>query len=482
MTEENFYDLKKKMKDALTAFVKFYEIHIKKHHKPIHEVMADFMQVLRNALTSSFHYSLFEYQNQDPLSRKLNDFKEKALLDKFCVDLQEAFRILLMTGFIKNNPNLFVLTNKFKIKNWESNKIHKYFIKPLYESWVLLRKELNKLYVFGENHWVIPLGENIEMVKLTNVMIENELVAERMIGSDLKRDQLNFLHNTVLYIFNTTMRDRLLGESADHEILVEYVIPWLTVLRYLDHIVKITKAKRADALKQGRIQEYLNVYRTGPPTTASNGVIMIQEEEKDEFRETFRTDVANGRDVKTPFITATPDEDNIEDLEKFGRYWVWSDYFPEELKDEILKGAEMLRKINIAVRQDLADDYVNTPLKKQSNPHHKSLAEDIAERNKRKHDITAPADKMRPPHIWNHLDIIETHHDHRANAAPYDKKLYADGRVREMHKQIDHLATELKTYKKERWQEMVQRTINFFRDHADEVHTEIVDVKLPQTY
>ncbi len=57
-----------------------------------------------------------------------------------------------MTEFIKDNPNLFILTNKFKINDWEGNRIQKYFIQPLFEDWVNLRKEMNRLYVFGESN------------------------------------------------------------------------------------------------------------------------------------------------------------------------------------------------------------------------------------------------------------------------------------------------------------------------------------------
>jgi len=479
LKEENFYDLKKKMKEACTNFGKFYEIHIKKHHKNIHEVLADFLQVLRNALTSNFHFSLFEYQNQDPQVRKLNDFKEKALLEKFCTDLQECFRILLMTQFIKDNPNLFILTNKFQIKNWEQNRIQKYFIQPLYETWVELRKEMNRLYVFGENHWVVPLGENIEMTKLINQLIEYELVAERMLGSPLKRDQLNFIFNTILYIFNTPVKDKLLGEAPDNEIVIEHVIPKLTVLRYLDHIVRITKAKKADVFKQERMQEYLALYRNrqnGIPDAGKNQP--VQEEFKIEDGQKPENDDLNVRDVKSPFINAIEDEDTEEDLEAFGRYWIWSDFFPENLREEILKGAEMLRNINVAVRQDLADDYVSTALKVQPNMQ-KGRAE-IIKRKKEKTEPLTEKDKIRPPYLWNHTDIIDTKHEFRANARPYD--VYLGQRVKEMNNQIEYLAHELRSFCGERWQELVQRVIGFFKEHREEVHTEIEDVKLTQTF
>lgn len=79
------------------------------------------------------------------------------------------------------------------------------------------------------------------MIKLINQLIEQELIAERMLGSELKRDQLNFLFNTVLYIFKTPVKDKLLGEGPEREIVTEHVIPKLTVLRYLDHIVRVSK-------------------------------------------------------------------------------------------------------------------------------------------------------------------------------------------------------------------------------------------------
>jgi hypothetical protein len=385
--------------------------------------------------------------------------------------MQESFRILLMTGFIKDNPNLFVLTNKFKISGWEENKIQKYFIKPLYENWVTLRKEMGRLYVFGENHWVVPLGDNIDLVKLTNEFIERELIAERMLGSDLKRDQLNFLFNTILYVFNSPAKEKLLSDG--NEIVTENIIPKLTILRYLDHIVRITKAKRADVLKQDRMQEYLQLYRAGKTET-----IAIHDHENFEESKEHNSLYFGKRDVKNPFITAEDDEDSPEDIEKFGRYWVWTDYFPESMKPEILKAAEMLRNINVAVRQDLADDYLTKPLKP-----HPNMQKGHAEKLKKKKEKLEPAtatDKIRPPFVWNHTDIIETKHEYRANVHPED--VYIDSRVKEMNNQIESLAYELREYQKSRWQEMIQRVISFFRDHRDEVHQEILAVKLPQTF
>jgi len=51
-----------------------------------------------------------------------------------------------------------------------------------------------------------------------------------------------------------------------------------------------------------------------------------------------------------------------------------------------------------------------------------------------------------------------------------------------MNNQIEFLAHELRSYCQERWHELVVRVIGFFKDHREEIHNEIENVKLPQTF
>lgn len=51
-----------------------------------------------------------------------------------------------------------------------------------------------------------------------------------------------------------------------------------------------------------------------------------------------------------------------------------------------------------------------------------------------------------------------------------------------MNNQIEFLAHELRSGFSDRWQELVKRVIGFFKEHRDEVHQPIEDVKLPQTF
>lgn len=152
------------------------------------------------------------------------------------MDLQKVWAVLLDTKYITDNPDLFILTAKFKIENWRKNKIQSFFLEPLYQTWNKLRKEMIRLYAFGEDHWVLGYGENKEMLEHTKNLINLELIAERMLGNQLKRDQLNFMFNTILYVFNSPGKEKLLKDDKG---ILEYTIPNLLILRYLDHIVKV---------------------------------------------------------------------------------------------------------------------------------------------------------------------------------------------------------------------------------------------------
>ena len=62
-----------------------------------------------------------------------------------------------MTKYLKDNenPNLRVVVTKFKIEGWEQNKIQNYFIRPLFETWINMRKEMNRLWIFGPSKRVM---------------------------------------------------------------------------------------------------------------------------------------------------------------------------------------------------------------------------------------------------------------------------------------------------------------------------------------
>jgi len=154
----------------------------------------------------------------------------------------------------------------------------------------------------------------------------------------------------------------------------------------------------------------------------------------------------------------------------YGRYWVWYDYFPEGFDKEVIAAAEELRKINIAVRQDLADYFITKGLNQKNHVFQKGH-HTVNRASTKKEAPVSEEDKIRPPKLWNHPDIVEKPHSYRANANPLI--CYEDKRVAEMEKTIEHLARTIQEYTPIRWKELLEKNIQFFKDSQDEKHKAI---------
>jgi len=261
------------------------------------------------------------------------------------------------------------------------------------------------------------------------------------------------MFNTILYVFNSPAKEGMINNST---IVWESTIPNLLILRYLDHIVKITQVKRKEVEKNGRRRELLESLIVKP---------FDKEENKEPVEEEKKTDQR-----PKPQITAAEKEDTEDDVRTYGRYWIWYDYFPEGFEKEVIAAAEELRKINIAVRQDMADYFIakglNTKTHMFSNKHQNRTS-----LQKKEQPVVSEEDKIRAPKLWNHPDIIEKPHNYRGNANP--QICYEDKRIQDMEKRIESLARAIQEYTPIRWKELVERTVQFFKDFPEEKHKAI---------
>jgi hypothetical protein len=455
LTEKNFQENKKKIAKLLKDFCTEFDKYAKGPHEKIHDVLVQSLLKLRCALESNFKLSLFDFNHEEIDNRKINDFKEQAYLSKFCEDLQAVFVVLYDTAFIKDNPPLEILAAKFKIENWRGNKIQSYFIEPLYQTWNKLRKEMIRMYAFGEDHWVVPYGKNLIFTEHVVELIRLELICERLLGNTLKRDQLNFMFNTILYVFNSPAKEGMINNST---VVMESTIPNLLILRYLDHIVKITQVKRKESEKNSRRKELLES-------------LLIKPVEKEEYKDQPVEEEKKSPEKPKPQISAAEKEDTEDDMRVYGRYWIWYDYFPEGFEKEVIAAAEELRKVNIAVRQDMADYFISKGLTTKTHMFQNKGHQNRASLQKKEQPVVTEEDKIRAPKLWNHPDIIEKQHNYRPNANP--QICYEDKRIQDMEKRIESLARSIQEYTPIRWKELVERTVQFFKDFPEEKHKAI---------
>mmetsp|Transcript_26801 Transcript_26801/g.23740 ORF Transcript_26801/g.23740 Transcript_26801/m.23740 type:complete len:184 (+) Transcript_26801:866-1417(+) len=135
-----------------------------------------------------------------------------------------------------------------------------------------------RLFSYGENHWHPSMGGNEEFLKLTKETIKTELIAERMVGNAVKRDQLDFVFNTLLYIYNSPAKENMIKKDPA---VKEYTIPRLLILRYLDHVVKMTQVKRRELEKEKRKQNFIDHLRKDAPLVMQTQKRVVEEKKEE---------------------------------------------------------------------------------------------------------------------------------------------------------------------------------------------------------
>jgi hypothetical protein len=176
-----------------------------------------------------------------------------------------------------------------------------------------------------------------------------------------------------------------------------------------------------------------------------------------------------------------------KEREKYGRLWVWEGYFNEKLKDKFLETAEALKHINDHILQDIEDYILLKGFGKQLKPekikekieadqkqrieHKKKKIEDHDEREKFEAKAQEHMRKRRfmeifRPHnsFWNLFEdgpqTEKVEHVLRYNADP--NASYQDGRVKKILENITEIGVNLRSYEKEKWDQLLEHTHQVF--------------------
>ena len=189
-------------------------------------------------------------------------------------------------------------------------------------------------------------------------------------------------------------------------------------------------------------------------------------------------------------MTEQQQQEALEKKEReiYGRYWIWEGYFNEKNKQQWLDTAEMLKHINVHVLQDIEDAILLEGFKeiKQVKKIEDKIEFDETERihNQQKlieedkraefkevksKEIKKRKDfyQLRPPECWNFFDDSpeeqQAKHVLRANADPLNLKIYSDGRVEKIMKNIEEIGINLSRYEQSNWDLLRKRTLEIFQ-------------------
>lgn len=84
--------------------------------------------------------------------------------------------------------------------------------------------------VYGINYWKIPLHTNEKLMKCLEALIHSDIIAEKVIGNPLKRDQLNFFYNVIGLIEKSDpkIKENLLKKDEN---ITRIAIPHLIIFK-----------------------------------------------------------------------------------------------------------------------------------------------------------------------------------------------------------------------------------------------------------
>lgn len=103
-----------------------------------------------------------KYDNQD--AKYVNDFKRKAIVDRYCECLEKVLDILMT---YQERPIVYKIKSSDifkKLDYTDLTKIETFYFTPFSEAFSDMKKGLCALLTTGINFWKVPIEKNVKFV------------------------------------------------------------------------------------------------------------------------------------------------------------------------------------------------------------------------------------------------------------------------------------------------------------------------------
>jgi hypothetical protein len=146
------------------------------------------------------------------------DFRLKALEDQFILKMTRVCDILATYGQLKEKPyDIRQMLHVLKIDNWKNIKPFHYYLQPLEDALNAVIEELLRMRKAGVLRSKYYIENNFELQSRIITMVETDIVAQWLVGNELKQNQLNFLFNVQLTLYNTAARNFMVDDAKNTE-------------------------------------------------------------------------------------------------------------------------------------------------------------------------------------------------------------------------------------------------------------------------
>ena len=387
-----------KFKKKLGEFDKTYMKH-NSLHKNTYGFMTQILKPLTDVMESNQNLYALEVRAH-PKKRWFKavapDFRLEACTDTLVKDMTALIERLKKTDTegIMSVPDIKACLEKQKIDCTDSNSL-KFFINNLKNSWKGLRFALRQKTKATINRCKMPLKENEEICEAIRDVIKHDTIAEILVGSNLAKDQLEFMYDVMEHVYNSPMKGWLMTkneqEEEKHKECVVNTIPTLVVYKAAQQMAHV---QRQIQEQDQEAEDLKNEFGIGE-----------EEEIKEEPSEgnspqPGRSFTKSSLQDRSETVQSVTFEQSREGMK---RMWVWEGYILEEKREAWEELAHMISEVNVTVQEDIMD-YIIT----QKYTNGKMTERNVDTYRQELHDGKISARKpqleeYRPPYRWNHL-------------------------------------------------------------------------------
>jgi hypothetical protein len=385
--------------------------------------------------------------------------------------MEALLTILTYHGKLRQEFDMKRMLNLLKVDRWEESVPMHWYLQPLKEKIISTREELLEMRKRGLILCKYRLEDNEEMETRIIDMVAQDVTCQWLMGHQLKRDQFCFIYDVIEILYESPCRERLLAKDKE---LLETTVPTLVAFRTLLHMRKWLLEKEAHDTKMKKLAEPVG---PAPPEP---------EPEEEKTEEEFEAERAKKLE---------------EEMEMFGRYWIWEEYYSEDKKGLYQAMAELFKHVNKHVIQDMQDSILMKVFRLRKEEDFKKMHEQVQAMKDTKNRDTLlrtmgtmkkKADKelfeeeqtgifqdedkqrtfcvqMRPPFIWNFWGEEEHELEHLINPEADPEACYKEerenNRVTKLLQASTDLGVNLRQNDAPRWAKLVDLTIDIFIDH-----------------
>jgi hypothetical protein len=238
---------KKELIKLLKEWDKVYVKHIKATYPEMSGYHANAMKPLTLLIEANLNFHKLNLMMESP-TEVVPEFRFKALEAEFCKYFTGVCDILKEFGTLNNPYDIKQMLHVLKIEHWEKVRPFEFYLTPLKQAITKVRSSLLEMNRLGHLRIKYVIEKNEELAKEIDVMVQKDMVAQLLVGNELKQDQFRFMYDTVKIIYDSALQTKLVNlHDKKNEAIESTVIPELIAFKSLLRIRDIQLRKYREA-------------------------------------------------------------------------------------------------------------------------------------------------------------------------------------------------------------------------------------------